>query len=394
MYMDGVCYRFNGASPWHNDGFRRRAKRNWNTGIKWIEGIFGKGKKVMKYIVTHNGRAHRDEFYAVGLANHIFADKSLPALKVFRREPTEEELEDKEVLVIDVGRRHEPDKNNFDHHQFERGTVACALSLMAEYFIVPEQPDITFHILWKDTPWYKAVVLQDSLGLGGVAKKLGIGDSLPEELVSGVEIFCLQEFAKGEEVSDEWTDFTLRLIQAKIRTAIEFNERMDLIHVTHELLPFEDRVVFWAPELTPFGVNRYIERASYQAVVATITKDPRSGGICLYRLMDDLVDFSRIAEEEDVLFAHKAGFMCTVKPETSKDRVFELLSKATKPMKVKVPREVIKDLSSAGFRLEISPPMDKPDIETPHAEKKIKEIIDDVTEAAGTPPPWEKEKGD
>lgn len=285
----------------------------------------------MKYIVTHSGRAHRDEFYAVGLAAVLFG-----ITKVFRREPTTEELEDPDVLVVDVGRQFNPTWGNFDHHQLPRGTKECALSLMAKWFEVPhelvrdlcgEDEAMTFKDLWERAPWYRGVVLQDALGLPGLAAELGLGNRIPEELISGIEVYCLQEFARGEEVAPIWVLFARNMVEAKVRTAIEFLRTQREIAENHEILDLgEMGKIFWAPEMTPFGINRFIEENEIDAVV-TVTKDPRSGGLCLYRLTEDY-DFSRIVGLEKVIFAHQAGFMATIEPGSPREHVELLLAVA------------------------------------------------------------------
>ena len=65
-------------------------------------------------IVTHPGGAHKDEFLACSV---LLAQT--PS-SILRREPTEEDLSDPQVLVVDVGGRLEPELGNFDHHQFPR----------------------------------------------------------------------------------------------------------------------------------------------------------------------------------------------------------------------------------------------------------------------------------
>ncbi|RME27279.1 MAG: hypothetical protein D6806_04870, partial [Deltaproteobacteria bacterium] len=65
-------------------------------------------------IVTHGGQAHHDELLAVALALGRFGP-----LPVERRDPTGEELDDPRVMVIDIGRRHEPRLLDFDHHQWK-----------------------------------------------------------------------------------------------------------------------------------------------------------------------------------------------------------------------------------------------------------------------------------
>ena len=64
----------------------------------------------IKTIVTHPGGAHKDDFLACSL---LVARHGVP---IFRRDPSEEELADPTIAVVDVGHFHEPEKNNFDHH--------------------------------------------------------------------------------------------------------------------------------------------------------------------------------------------------------------------------------------------------------------------------------------
>ena len=90
----------------------------------------------IKYVVIHKGDAHRDEFLALGIALHSgLIDKDTPT---YREDLTPVDLKDPRILVLDVGREHSPIHNNFDHHQLDRGTLECAMSLIAKKMLVPE----------------------------------------------------------------------------------------------------------------------------------------------------------------------------------------------------------------------------------------------------------------
>ena len=65
-------------------------------------------------IVTHPGGAHKDDFLACAVLLSKYP------VSIFRREPSEKELANPEVAVVDIGHRFEPELNNFDHHQFDR----------------------------------------------------------------------------------------------------------------------------------------------------------------------------------------------------------------------------------------------------------------------------------
>ena len=58
-------------------------------------------------IITHPGSAHFDEVTAISF---ILAVHSDTAFRVERREPSEEELADPGIWVVDVGDRYEPEK--------------------------------------------------------------------------------------------------------------------------------------------------------------------------------------------------------------------------------------------------------------------------------------------
>ena len=103
---------------------------------------------MIKAIITHPGGAHKDDFLAcsVLLSNH--------SVSIFRRDPTEQELEDPEVAVVDIGHQHDPQLNNFDHHQLPRDhEPTCALSLVLQKFEIYE--DTKEFCSWLETTeWF------------------------------------------------------------------------------------------------------------------------------------------------------------------------------------------------------------------------------------------------
>lgn len=82
-------------------------------------------------IITHAGQAHRDDFLSVCLALAYLArcgQKALPSVE--RRNPTAEDLQDPDVMVLDVGGELSVAKNNFDHHQLAPEEGECTLTLL------------------------------------------------------------------------------------------------------------------------------------------------------------------------------------------------------------------------------------------------------------------------
>ena len=79
---------------------------------------------IFSTILTHPGSAHKDEFLACCV---LLAEHPVP---IERREPLPNDLADPAVAVVDVGHRHEPALNNFDHHQLAKDhPPTCSLSL-------------------------------------------------------------------------------------------------------------------------------------------------------------------------------------------------------------------------------------------------------------------------
>ena len=109
-----------------------------------------------KYIFTHGGVAHQDDFIAVCMALGM-----APSATVYRGDhPTIDELNDRSVLILDVGLEYNDMFNNYDHHQ--DGCDECAATLFAR------------HHLNIDEPWIDLVKLQDTKGPVVTAKQLGI----------------------------------------------------------------------------------------------------------------------------------------------------------------------------------------------------------------------------
>lgn len=64
-------------------------------------------------IVTHAGTFHADEVSAVALLQLVFP--FTPVERTYT--PSDEDFNNPSVVVLDVGRRYEPELNNYDHHQ-------------------------------------------------------------------------------------------------------------------------------------------------------------------------------------------------------------------------------------------------------------------------------------
>lgn len=77
-------------------------------------------------IVTHNGRFHVDEIFAIAILAKFILKKRVKSLKIIRTR-NESEIQkfqkDKNVYVIDVGEKFDCSMKNFDHHQSDPNLV-------------------------------------------------------------------------------------------------------------------------------------------------------------------------------------------------------------------------------------------------------------------------------
>lgn len=90
----------------------------------------------MKKIVTHAGTFHADELAGIALILRRVRG-FLPTPPIVRTyTPDADDFNDAEVVVLDIGRRFEPDLLNFDYHQAPE--LPSAAGLVLRHFYVHE----------------------------------------------------------------------------------------------------------------------------------------------------------------------------------------------------------------------------------------------------------------
>ncbi|MEM1034814.1 MAG: MYG1 family protein [Myxococcota bacterium] len=279
-------------------------------------------------IVTHPGGAHKDDVLGVGV---LIARYGAP---VVRRNPTDAELDDPEVAVVDVGGRHEPERLNFDHHQFPREhPPTCALSLVLGHLGLYDDAR-------QLCDWLEPAEWFDSRGPVKTAAHLGVPRRAVSQLFSPVDGTLLRRFAAADrhapgETIYEFMRFVGRdlldfLVEARRRIA-EVAARVERWDVpTHDgtaapavFLPRQEP----APD-EPSGTLAMWVRTQHLDVAALVYPDRRGAGYGIARYEDHpRLDFSRVAEEPDVAFAHKSGFMCKT-TATDPERLRDLIRAA------------------------------------------------------------------
>lgn len=265
----------------------------------------------IKTILTHPGGAHNDEFLACSLllTRHPVA--------IVRRDPTPEDLADPATCVVDVGHRHEPALNNFDHHQFPKDhPPTCALSLVLQHLGLYE--DARRFCDWLETAeWF------DTRGPIETAKWLGTTPETLARLNSPVAGSLLRRFALATRVAPGeplWE--MMRMIGEDIIDYItQLRTRLDLLgkHAefwTLDLAGQPARILF-LPRTEPpledpsFGIDRFVQsRGLEKEIVGVVSPDRRGHGYGLERFRDNArLDFTRIAGRPGVHFVHARGFV-------------------------------------------------------------------------------------
>lgn len=90
----------------------------------------------IRKIIVHPGRYQIDELVAIVVLRILFPFTA--TVPLVRMRPTEDDLADPEVFVIDCGEVYNPDRNNFDHHQDK--TLPCSARMIWNHFYPEENP--------------------------------------------------------------------------------------------------------------------------------------------------------------------------------------------------------------------------------------------------------------
>lgn len=271
----------------------------------------------MKTVITHPGQSHRDEFMAICML--IAADK---VAVIERRDPTQEDLDDPDVIVLDVGQSHDPEFNNFDHHQFERDhPPVCSITLLLwELGIDPKEA----RKIWG---WLEFSERLDSKGPFATAAHYGMTPDALFATVSPIETTVLRWFESDGHMLARPTpdanglcldplplwELMHRIGSEKLNYLHEVQERIAFLKEEAKVVEVEglrvlDATCVCRKKNPVLGLEIYAEELG--DIVATVTQDDRGDGLCLFRRNDDPhIDFSQIEESEGVLFAHKSGFV-------------------------------------------------------------------------------------
>lgn len=283
----------------------------------------------MQLIVTHPGGAHKDDFLACSLLAHLHG------VPIQRRAPKDEDLASPSIAVVDVGGDHDPELNNFDHHQFPRDAPPlCALSLVLQSMGLYEDA-LSFCAWLRPAEWL------DTLGPNETAKLMEIPRSALGALNSPLDTTLLNRFASHTELDPESLLYQIMCMVGEdiVNYLRTLRERLDYLKAHGKYWTIETdgepiRALFLEKSDTiseepSFGIYAFIESEGKESEIqALVYPDRRGDGYGLTRYNDSQqLDFSQIESQEEVRFAHKRGFVAKVST-TDPTRLKELLKLA------------------------------------------------------------------
>jgi len=281
---------------------------------------------MIRQIVVHPGGAHKDDFLACAL---LIAEHEVG---IFRREPSEQDLSDASIVVVDVGLEWDESKMNFDHHQFPRDAEPlCALSLVLKYLGIYEETR-------KFCDWLEVAEYIDTRGPNDTAKWLGVEREAMSKLNSPLDITLLRRFAASNEHQPGQPIYeVMKMVGEDLISFVRgMKERLGFIAKHSEIweMTSGQKALFLPrtnplPDETSMGMGRYVEDIGLEEeVVALVYPDRRGEGYGLSRFNDDRrMEFTRIGDEVDVHFAHKKGFIAKTSSADT-DRLKVLLNQS------------------------------------------------------------------
>jgi len=265
----------------------------------------------LQTILTHPGGAHKDEFLACSVL------LALHPVPVVRREPTADDLNNATICVVDVGHRHEPALNNFDHHQLPKDhPPTCSLSLVLQHLDLYEDAR-------QFCDWLEPAEWFDCRGLVTTAQWLGADPDTVSKLISPIDITLLRRFALAKQITPGqplWE--VMRMIGEDLLNYVK-SMRARLDHIGQHAALWEidlagkPATILFLPRTEPLpdepslGLDQYIaSRGLTEQMVGTVYPDRRSTGYGLSRYQDNArLDFTRLAGQPDVHFTHARGFV-------------------------------------------------------------------------------------
>lgn len=251
-------------------------------------------------ITTHPGAAHRDEFLACALLSSYYWGE----VEIVRRMPTESELDDPGVIVVDVGGKYDPDLNNFDHHQ--ESELPCALHLVSEH--------LGINMDWAK--WYEPTSVRDCGGMPAIEKAYGVDIHTQLMLGSPIEKSILMLFSEMEEVAGSMLSIMIKIGDGLLHSSECYSTAERGVA---DLLLDDSRTAGGWIDLRGIDpkimghvtgiINEKVDKGEIEAL-GTISTSPRNADqFNIYRYENSGIDLNCLSKEPGVVFVHNSGFL-------------------------------------------------------------------------------------
>jgi len=260
-------------------------------------------------IWTHNGSAHADEMLAIS-----FLKAAKPGeYEIIRSDKAPDSFD----IAIDVGGKYDG-VSFFDHHQDDpKVNGKCSATLVAETFL----PEIFEDRWWAD--FLKSLDIIDNRGLFTAPVDRNTW------LVASQPVFALVKLFETEP--DAVTDLLAAAVKSVIENVrliretkkfLEEHTEVETVDGINILVMLENPPEVLAP-LVGIAQKDLVETHDIDVVYGYDVRSYGSGNRLLFRTErgTDKLDFSRFAGKENVIFAHKAGFLLIFRPTSEGDYI-------------------------------------------------------------------------
>jgi hypothetical protein len=262
-------------------------------------------------IVTHPGMAHRDEMISISL---LLATVATGA-RIERRNPTTAEMDDPRVLVVDTGLQYDRSKGNLDHHQeiSQDSAPGCAITKVLEY--LGEDLEVA-RKAWR---WFEATEVVDSKGPKALANFLAMPDDAVFIMQSPMEGALLKWFSGLSACRPDDPGYNLLEMIGNdlFKELRETEPRLQLLSQVTRYEQVNDLYVANTAAIDrndrpAFATEAFFRGSKVEVILA---QDDRGSGYTLLRRNDaPRVDFTKVKDDPEVIFAHGGGFIAKTVP--------------------------------------------------------------------------------
>jgi hypothetical protein len=234
---------------------------------------------------------------------------------IVRGDPQDQHLDDERYIVIDTGERHEPELNNYDHHQNE--------DLPAAFLLVAEAMGIR-GLMEEAVPWAQFWSTLDRKGPQTAAQQVGVSGNI-SALINPLGQWPIGHFSASTRVdphrgsdadspaADSFYDVLLDIGEQKFEQAVQYQQRrreveekLELVTERSPALPQEKIKLAFLEEEPDKKIMR--ELGVELGLDFSITENTQ-GGWCLYSYKRSGVDLTEHEVGLEPEFVHPEGFM-------------------------------------------------------------------------------------